>query len=166
MSLSCGGDTIPTNTLSTDGDYQAAESVLFLPTSAPEAGWGRAIILFTDEVRDCRTLPKRAPTLRALWKDPAIQGTGSGLLVWLQWIDLDQQTTDWAGRYLFGEAPVRTRQQHRAFLVPFENGVPNLDQPGRHGDIVIEPIHSDQVIGTIHSDRITGPFEAQNCVNL
>ena len=104
-----------------------------------------------------------APTLRALWKDQAIQGSGSGLLVWLQWTDMDQQTTGWKGRYLIGQAPVRTRQQHRAFLVPFENGIPILNQPGRHGDVVVDEINSEHVRGTIHSDRIEGPFEARHC---
>ena len=84
-------------------------------------------------------------------------------MIWLQWMDLDAQIRGWEGRFVFGEAPVGDRLQRRATQIPFERGVPVLDQTGRHGSIDIDEVRAHQISGEIHSDRARGSFTAQRC---
>jgi hypothetical protein len=138
-------------------------SVLWLETNAAQEGWGRAVLMITDEDRTCADLPKQAPGLRALYRSSPLQGEGSGLLVWLQWTDLDEKTRDWEGRFVFGEAPVGDRLQRRAVQIPFEEGGPILDQPGRHGSIDILSVSTTQISGELGSESAKGLFTAQRC---
>ena len=139
------------------------QSVLWLETNAVQEGWGRAVVIITDENRTCADLPKQAPGLRALYRSSPLQGEGSGLLIWLQWTDLDEKTQDWEGRFVFGEAPVGDRLQRRAVQIPFEGGEPILDQPGRHGSIDILSVRTNQISGELGSDSAKGFFTAQRC---
>ncbi len=146
-----------------DGSTLEARSVLWLEGGSQDEGWGRGLLLFSDQDLDCEALPENAPGLRSLWKKDPIQGEGSGLVIWLQWTDLDEETYSWEGRYIVGEAPVGDRSQRRAVVVPFEDGVPQLDRPGRHGAVEIRRLSQSDLQVELRSNELEGSYVARAC---
>ena len=161
--MACADDDPSAGSLTLNETVLDPQSALWLSTEAVADGWGRAVLIISDETRDCSDLPKQAPGLRSLYRSSPIQGEGTGLLIWLQWIDQDSQMNSWEGRFVFGEAPVGDRQQRRAVQIPFEYGVPTLSQTGRHGSMEVHSIETHEISGEINSDRATGTFRAQRC---
>ena len=160
-----GACTVEDSTSSTEVGEQPIEatSIHWIQTVSENDDWGRAVLVFSNEMRNCDVFPNRAPGLGALWRDNPIQGNGTGTLLWLQWFDLDRTINSWEGRFVFGEAPIGDRTQRRAVHIPFTRGVPRFDQTGRHGSIRIAETDGHHVSGTIESDQLTGSFLAQIC---
>jgi hypothetical protein len=163
-SLVCSSDTENPPVQFADNLIET-QSILWLESGSQEDGWGRGLLLFSDQELACESLPREAPGLRSLWRNEPIQGDGNGLLIWLQWTDLDHEIESWEGRYIVGEAPVGDRAQRRAVMVPYEDGIPQLDRPGRHGGVEILSSSSDELRFEIRSNEVEGSFVATPCAH-